>query len=528
MLLNWFLDKKLRYYLYVLYASILISAAALSTSFLSKNIVNFIVSKESTMRNVMIWGTIFFLTFFAFVFAKRYFQCLVVNCNRKIINQIFDSILWGKYENVSNENYGHITSILLKDLNAILQFIEKVFPYAVESFVVALATGITALYMDKTVFCVVFIMSIVSSISLFIGKRAAELEKDKLEALDAANQRISEAFRAIPILKSIQNSYFLFDDIKQLTNLSNTREFQKVKLIAKYDVLTRITNVIREMFVIVYGCVYAELDVGTIVAILNITSFFSDITISFGNIFIQYKNIKVALNRIKKLITTEREEMLLTEIDIINSVDILEFKNVNFMYRDGCGVKDFSFKCFKGQLNVIFGEMGTGKSTIGKILCGLIQPEYGSVNIDGISKDLVQLRKNCSYISQDGVVMHGTIADNITSFSEYIDEKKMNDIIVKVGLREWVESLPYGIGSFIDSETMNLSGGQRHRISIARGLYKDAAIFLFDEPTLALDEVSVRTILELLDELKSEKLVLVITHDERILGISNINIIQMK
>lgn len=205
----------------------------------------------------------------------------------------------------------------------------------------------------------------------------------------------------------------------------------------------------------------------------------------------------------------------------------IAMENISFRYEEGGAdiLKDFSLTIRKGEKIGIRGYSGAGKSTLFNILCGFFPPRSGRITIDGEELTAANLRSwqnNLAYVSQDVFMPDITIAENIafgTPRNE-IDLARLWRAIDAASLAELVRSLPDGIETVTGEAGCRLSGGQRQRIGIARALYKEASVLLFDEATSSLDSKTEGEIVDAVRELSGNQsglTILIISHRERTL-----------
>ena len=206
----------------------------------------------------------------------------------------------------------------------------------------------------------------------------------------------------------------------------------------------------------------------------------------------------------------------------------IKVDDVTFRYEpEGKAVLDrFSLTIRKGEKIGIRGYSGAGKTTLFNILCGFFRPESGEVRIDGTPLSPANTRQwqdNLAYVSQDVFIPDMTLAENIAfgKRSDEIDAERLQRAIRAASLTELVASLPQGTDTVTGEAGCRLSGGQRQRIGIARALYKNASVLLFDEATSSLDSRTEREIVEAVERLSerhSELTILIISHREQTLG----------
>ncbi len=195
------------------------------------------------------------------------------------------------------------------------------------------------------------------------------------------------------------------------------------------------------------------------------------------------------------------------------------FKNICFVYPDSPKptLHDINFEIAAGSTVGFMGESGSGKSTLMDIITGLLQPSTGEVWVDDCqlnhnSKHAWQAQ--IGYVSQNVFLYNGTIAQNISLSLEddaNLDEALITRILTVIGLDPLIKSLPDGIHTRVGESGAHLSGGQRQRLGIARVLYRDPAVMIFDESTNALDIQTERNITDYIGTL-SDKTVLIISH----------------
>ncbi|WDV44225.1 ABC transporter ATP-binding protein [Clostridiaceae bacterium M8S5] len=205
----------------------------------------------------------------------------------------------------------------------------------------------------------------------------------------------------------------------------------------------------------------------------------------------------------------------------LTSIDSIEFHNVSFKYPSSNDyvLKNISFNIKKGEKISIVGLNGAGKSTLIKLLCRLYKPTSGTICIN--EKDIYEYEytsyiNNISAIFQDFKLFSFTINENITCQDAPENQSTVASIIKKVGLQHVIDHLPLGLQSIIgktyEDKGIELSGGERQKIAIARTLYKDASLIILDEPTSALDPLAEAEIYENFNSLVQNKTAIYISH----------------
>ena len=197
------------------------------------------------------------------------------------------------------------------------------------------------------------------------------------------------------------------------------------------------------------------------------------------------------------------------------------FDHVNFRYpgTEKNIFTDLNFTIHSGERLAIVGVNGAGKSTLVKLMTGLFAPTEGKITVNGV--DITTLRKSELYslysaVFQEVNVLAFTIRENVSCTSEGADDERVKEALEKVGLWNKVKGFENGLDQMmlkvIDENGTDFSGGERHKLSIARGLYKDAAMVIMDEPTAALDALAEAEIYENFSSLVEGKTAVYISH----------------
>lgn len=208
----------------------------------------------------------------------------------------------------------------------------------------------------------------------------------------------------------------------------------------------------------------------------------------------------------------------------------ISLENVSFTFQSNNEtiLKDINLKIDNHSMIAFVGDSGSGKSTIVNLIISLLNVSKGKIDIGGVDYstiDYSQLRKNVGYITQEDTVFHDTIYNNIVMWQDN-EKKNMDQVVIatkKAHIHEFIDSLPEKYDSIMGEGGINISGGQRQRMCIARELYKDPEILIFDEATSALDTSTEKEIQKNIDELKGQKTIILIAH--RISTIKNADVI---
>ncbi len=182
-------------------------------------------------------------------------------------------------------------------------------------------------------------------------------------------------------------------------------------------------------------------------------------------------------------------------------------------------ISSINLEIIKGETIGLAGASGAGKTTLVDIISGLITPSSGKIRIDGVNYSTIEknwLRQFFGYVTQDPAIFNDTIKNNITMWGDTgkktFNVKRLHDAITLANCDDFINSQKDGLDTLVGDRGITLSGGQKQKLAIARELYRDCELLIFDEATASLDTQSEREIQRSIERLKGLKTVLVIAH----------------
>jgi ABC-type multidrug transport system fused ATPase/permease subunit len=227
-------------------------------------------------------------------------------------------------------------------------------------------------------------------------------------------------------------------------------------------------------------------------------------------------------DRIEKIIG-EAKYFQPSHVDL-NFTKSIKFENLSYTHGENLIFNNINVEIKKGDILGVVGKSGSGKSTFVEILTGLLESYNGRIFCD--SKDIKDnvrgWQKNFGYIPQKIYLLNDSIKNNILFGNPILNIKKINSILEKVGLAEFVSNLPNGLETSVGENGSFLSGGQAQRICIARALYHDPNILILDESTNALDVNTENEVLNYVKNLAKDITIIIISHRLDTLKICNV------
>lgn len=422
------------------------------------------------------------------------------------------------------EIYNHINMAVTRTSSSCLNLLE-----AISEIIYSLVKGLSYLYIIVNFSWPVAVVSIVSMLPLFhlslrINKYWYQIyfkraEKNRLmqylKMLLVKNSCIKEIKLykvGTKIITFIRDSFsrFIKDDMKARKDFLYKKSF--IQLID--DIVTFGVKLWLVVVAIRKGCT-----LGTIVLYFNSLD---DLKVSINQLFKQFSSLQNSIQYMESLDILEKEEIPYIQSENCfnrNFVEI-EFRHVSFKY-PGCDkyvLKDISLRLKQGETYFLVGFNGSGKTTLIKLLLRLYEPTEGEILIDGVniqSINLDQYYANISAIFQDFIKYPFDVHENVAIRNTSEDPERLGTVLDYVGMREFINSLPNKEDTVLMRDWtggVDLSQGQWQKLAIARCIYGDSIISIFDEPFSSIDAEAENTIIANLRKNGGTKLMIYITH----------------
>ncbi|MEY5097906.1 MAG: hypothetical protein RJA36_625 [Pseudomonadota bacterium] len=245
-----------------------------------------------------------------------------------------------------------------------------------------------------------------------------------------------------------------------------------------------------------------------------------------AGLLVQYHNAATALESLDQTMAREVERPADAHFVARGAIQgAIEFRDVSFQYpgQSTPALRQVSLRIRPGEKVAILGRIGSGKSTLEKLILGLYRPTAGAVLIDGIDQrqiDPAELRRHIGHVQQDVMLFYGTLRENITLGAPLADDAELIRAAAIGGILELVNGNPQGFDLPVGERGESLSGGQRQGVAIARAVLGDPPILLLDEPTSAMDHASEEAVKQRLAEHARGKTMLLVSHRNSLLDLA--------
>ena len=493
------------------------------TKYFPNKIYDFI-SNNLLFYLLLVFNILIILKNFCLFFLQKYQVHFISEYNQKLQVKLFKSYVYQSISNLVKNNIAVInrnvidlsndyTNNLLNPLISILSDI------VILIFVISLLIIVQPLITFSGI-----IMVAIIGISIFlINKKILIISGEKYKLNKAERiKSLNETFGAILEIKSFKKEKQFISRFENFTNI--LRDIQiKISILGFVPkLLFEILGILLiTLFFVVISQNMESLD--QIIAVVALFAFAITKMIPLINkILVNAQRIKYSqpllneiYNTLKNLVETNTE--ISQSINFTNNISIL---NLDYEYeRNNYILKNLNLTIKKNEFVAITGSSGSGKSTLLKLILGLLDPKNGKILIDDISitSNMKQWQEKVTFVPQDVFILDDTLRNNITLETDdtKIDFQRLEFALINSNLKEYVDSLPDGFHTILGDKGSRISGGQKQRIGIARAMYANSEIIIFDESTSAIHEDSETKIFNNLKSLKN-KTIIFVTHRKKI------------
>lgn len=514
-----------RYLILNLFLSIVAVALSFATPQLYKIFIDRIILQgEIKILTLIIVGYLSIQTITIIIsYVKNYGNNRIVNrVNFRIKLKIWRNLFKQDFTKYEQQPVGDTKMRFEDDVNAVATFAS----YQTLEYIISHITLIVSIFF---LFSIEWKLAVFSLLTLPITFIMDHLLSKKEEVLNN-EQRNNDQKMASWLHTSIQG----WREIKAL-NLYQNQQIQFVRHIRKYALYyakwihywtlrVLILPNLRDEFFMKFGLYF----LGGLLII------YDDFRISDLLIFAMYYGIlSTAINAIS---TTDAElqtqmpylNRVMEELDKLvlkaekngvlpDSSNTIIFSHVTFRYPDSEGniLQDLNMQINKGERVAITGKSGIGKSTVLKLMTGLLTPNNGNVIFAGVNlvdANIAEVHKRIGFVMQENMLFNTTIADNLRYGKSNATFEELNEACKQAYIHDFISRLPDGLHTVIGERGIKLSGGQRQRLILARLFLREVDIFIFDEATSALDQYSESIVHDTINSIPNDKTIIVVAH----------------
>lgn len=520
------ITKQTKWILYIFIAILsVLGALNFITPIYQSKIIDALTNKninEFTKLLIVLLALFVTTNTFSFLACKSYssfFKNTFINIHKKVISSVYD------YDDkLINTLKGRIISTVNIDIINISVMADYMFDF-MHNLILIICMLI---FFIKTYFIFGVFLFLITALYIFLANYLTKKEAYYLSGqrmyLDKLIGMLGQTLNGIKEIKTSNIKPSLNRKYDGLRKMWANKYMKKRKYVIAHNVLLKFIMYLSKIILYIlsmYLLFNGKVTIGIIILLINYFDNIFTYSIKLVEDMSKVREYNISLERVYNLL----DKNCTNSFGSINCGNInghIEFKNVSFAYNGVSTIKNISFDAKPGEITVITGKTGSGKTTIFNILLRLYKPSCGCVLIDSTKieeykKDTYY--KNVAVVNQESFLFNMSIKDNLKMACK--DEKKQIEICKKVGIHELIQSMPKGYDTILTENAANLSGGQKRLLSLAKTLLTDSKILLFDEVTSSLDIKTTNKIISILKELKDSHTVIIITHKKEVMKISD-------
>ncbi len=492
-----------------------------------------IVETNSFILPMIILSGIFFLKNFYLIFLNYYNADFLFKVNVKFSNFLYENYLKKDYSfhlkrntavlinSVTNE-IGMLTNKFMHGISIVI--LELIFLVGIVSFFI-LIEPISTIYL-------ITVLALIAFLYFFLlNKKLLSWGKYRMQESSLKLKNVSQGLNGIKEVK-------IYSREETFLEKFYIHAFNEANIGKKMNILFQLPRIGLELLIITFFGFFMVFQINDI---SNLTTYFPQLVLigaaafrimpSINKVTTKFQLIKYSypvVNKILSLLKDDETEDSLKEKKITTKItfnDNLRINKLFFKYedKDKKVFEDLDMLINKSECVGFVGESGVGKSTLVDLICGLLKPSRGEILSDGknLNENIKSWQRLIGYVPQSVYLIDDTIKENIIfgAKKDKFNEEKLNEAIKSAQLSRLIGSLEKGLETEVGERGVRLSGGQIQRIGIARALYHNPQILIFDESTSFLDEENEKNILADIVKLKKEKTLIIISHKLSTLGI---------
>lgn len=513
-------------YIAGLFCLIIVDLGQILIPLFIKSAIDLLSNQQATLRSLGLL-CLGMLALSAIISVGRFLWRYFINgASRRIETEmrqsLFNHLMKLSYDFYQKNKIGDLLARATNDLNAVRNALGIGFVAFFDSTVMAIAIIIIMLVQDRdTALFAIIPLPVITLLIVGFGNMIGGRFKKVQESYSSMSETVQETFAGMRVIKSfVKEAYFINLFAKNNNDYKNDN-VSLVKVYGFFFPMISFLSGLTTLILLVIGggkVVEGKLSAGTLVAMFSYLQMLIWPMLGMGFLINMIQRGAASLGRINEIFAappTIRSREL-TKGPIAGNSGYIKIKNLSFIYPDGTSaLHNITLDIPSGSVMGIMGKTGSGKSTLCKALCRLIDPDDGTVFLDNVDVkdwDLVSLRQRFGMVPQDPFLFSDSIKNNIIFGNEYASENLILETVALTGLTRDLRDFKDGLDTIIGERGLTLSGGQKQRLSIARAIIKNPDILVLDDAFSAVDTETEQHILNEILKIHKGKTTIIVSH----------------
>ncbi len=518
-------DEKLRICLYVL-LSIILSLFCVNIPLVLQQVIDIALTGQNISKINQLGFKLLLLlssTYYVFYLCMKNIGYLIQEITTKLRKYFYQNIIFENISLSSHLNKSKVLHHIIQDLSLLEVKLFEFFKFfLIHLFIFILI--LSFLYQTNKLIFLIFLSYCVLSIILsqYLGNPLIEKNKLSQNNLISLSSKLQDMFLGLQIIKIFGLEKKVTRTLNKLTDNYMLNKKKLLNIEAKILPLNYVAELLGVVTVIWCGAYFilkGQMSASLLIVFLMYAEIIAEPISHLGEYVINFKTIKTLFQRLTPIINhcKKNELTIFGKNNLKEKINDIHLEKISFKYLTQTNYlfKNLSLQIKRGDILGIVGKNGSGKTTILKLLLGFNSPLEGNILVN--KKSIYQFnekswRKKISLMPQNSHIFNDTLIFNLTLRHHEINFKKLDEIITLVGLQAFIDSLPEAMNTVLNEKNVMLSGGEIQRIALARSLYSNSEILLFDEPCNHLDARFIEDFHKILKTISDEKIIIIIDH----------------
>lgn len=439
----------------------------------------------------------------------------------RIRNQVFGALRRLCPAKLEVKDKGSLISLITSDI----ELLEVFYAHTISPICIALVTSLVCVGIQMQFGWIYGLYSLLAYVvvgvvlPICISKQSRQIGVEYRKEAANLNSYVLESMRGLKESMQYMDTDNRLMGLNERTSILATREKELKYFQAKTISLTNLCVVLLSLgLCLIHLYLNSSIDSMIVSSVLQISSFGP--VIALANLG---STLSQTIGAGQRVISLLDESPMVEEVENGKETDfkIVDVSSVDFAYEEEQILKNMNLKIQENEVIGIQGKSGSGKSTLLKLLMRFWDVSKGEINVDGLnicSLNTSNLRKNEGYVTQETILFHDTIENNLRVAKQDATIDEIEVACKKANIHAYIQSLPNGYKTMVEELGSSLSGGERQRMGLARMFLHDSKLVLLDEPTSNLDSLNEGVILKSIYEERKDKTIIFVSHRESTLS----------
>jgi len=499
------------------------SLLAFPMPMISRYLIDDVIMNKKLAMLLPVLGVIVIIGVFSQVSGKlqgfyntRFDQKVMLNLQERLLDRIF-SLPKTFFDKIHR---GYLMSRLTSDISGVKWFFSSTIVYMFTQVIRFIGGVFFLFYLEwRIALPVVLFLPIPLLIGKYFARKTYIMSHQNSERGARHSSVFQEVIASIPLIKSFSTEKQAINQITNQINKNNQLANEGYMLSSLNGIIQNILPQAAGFFVLGFGAYWVIIgywSLGTLIAFRAYLSYVYGPVNYLSSAANQLQSSRASLQRTAALFETIPEAHTNDGRKIDSLTGLVEFRNVSFSYDPKKPVlQNISLKTRPGEHWAIIGESGIGKTTMISLIMRFYVPVSGDIYFDNISASEINvraLRSRIGYVAQSTLLLSGKIIDNLKYGNQNATDEDVINAAKIADIHNFIKQLPNKYNTILEEGGVNISEGQKQRLSIARALVKNPDILIFDEPTASLDNATEHSIYAHLPEVVKNKTTFTIAH----------------